>query len=131
MRICFPVAHDFKPFNAGLWNTVYNLQDGWNGTLRREVTADGIMTGDKADEDHSRDISAFSAGITKILKVEIMHRISDYIRPYAAFGESDAGVMPDSQKDAISAFSDQGNITRWVWKPDGDVLSRLRRAGNS
>lgn len=25
--------HDFKPFNAGLGNTVYNLQDGWNGTM--------------------------------------------------------------------------------------------------
>ena len=69
--------HDFKPFNAGLGNTVYNLQDGWNGTMW-DNTYGYIMTEIKQTEDHSRDKYPAFYAIAKILKIEIMHRISDY-----------------------------------------------------
>ena len=64
------------------------------------------MTEIKQTEDHSRDKYPAFYAIAKILKVEVMHRISDYYGPivYTKFGESDAGVMPDSQKDAYYAF---------------------------
>ena len=64
--------HDFKPFNAGLGNTVYNLQDGWNGTMW-DNTYGYIMTEIKQTEDHSRDKYPAFYAIAKILKVEIMH----------------------------------------------------------
>lgn len=97
--------HDFKPFNAGQGNTVYNLQDGWNGTMW-DNTYGYILTEIKKTEDYSRDKYPAFYAITKILKVEIMHRVSDYYGPivYTKFGESDAGVMPDTQKDAYYAF---------------------------
>lgn len=72
--------HDFKPFNAGLGNTVYNLQDGWNGTMW-DNTYGYIMTEIKQTEDHSRDKYPAFYAIAKILKVEVMHRISDYYGP--------------------------------------------------
>lgn len=98
-------VHDFNPFNAGLSNTVYNLNDGWNGSMW-ENTYGYIMTEVKKSEDLTReDFPAFYA-VTKIMKVEVMHRISDIYGPviYSKFGTSDIGVMPDSQKDAYSSF---------------------------
>lgn len=97
--------HDFKPFNAGLGNTVYNLQDDWNSTMW-ECIYGYIMTEIKKTEDATRgDYPEFYA-VTKILKVEIMHRLSDYYGPviYTRFGESNTGAMPDTQKDAYAAF---------------------------
>ena len=114
--------HDFKPFNAGLGNTVYNLQDGWNGTMW-DNTYGYIMTEIKQTEDHSRDKYPAFYAIAKILKVEIMHRISDYYGPivYTKFGESDAGVMPDSQKDAYYAFfQDLGEAIHLLSEYDGE-----------
>ena len=58
--------HDFKPFNAGLGNTVYNLQDGWNGTMW-DNTYGYIMTEIKQTEDHSRDKYPAFYAIAKIL----------------------------------------------------------------
>ena len=61
--------------------------------------------------------------IAKILKVEVMHRISDYYGPivYTKFGESDAGVMPDSQKDAYYAFfRDLGEAIHLLSEYDGE-----------
>ena len=114
--------HDFKPFNAGLGNTVYNLQDGWNGTMW-DNTYGYIMTEIKQTEDHSRDKYPAFYAIAKILKVEVMHRISDYYGPivYTKFGESDAGVMPDSQKDAYYAFfRDLGEAIHLLSEYDGE-----------
>ena len=52
-----------------------------------------------------------------------MHRISDYYGPivYTKFGESDAGVMPDSQKDAYYAFfRDLGEAIHLLSEYDGE-----------
>lgn len=97
--------HDFKPFNAGLANTVYNLEDGWNGTMW-ENTYGYIMTEVKKAEDFTRHVHPHLYAITKILKVELMHRVSDYYGPivYTRFGESHAGVMPDTQQEVYHCF---------------------------
>lgn len=97
--------HDFKPFNAGLANTVYNLEDGWNGTMW-ENTYGYIMTEVKKAEDFTRNDYPHLYAITKILKVELMHRVSDYYGPivYTRFGQSHAGVMPDTQQEVYHCF---------------------------
>lgn len=97
--------HDYKPFNAGLANTVYNLEDGWNGTMW-ENTYSVIMTEVKKAEDFTRDKYPPLYAVAQILKVELMHRVSDYYGPivYRKFGQSNAGVMPDTQEEAYTAF---------------------------
>lgn len=99
--------HSYNPFNAGLSNTVYNLNDGWNGTMS-ENTYGYVMTELKRSEDMTRNTLPAFYAITKILKVEVMHRVSDFYGPivYSQFGESITGVMPDSQRDVYYAFFD-------------------------
>ncbi|MDR0348344.1 MAG: SusD/RagB family nutrient-binding outer membrane lipoprotein [Tannerella sp.] len=97
--------HSYNPYNAGLSNTVYHLNDGWNGMMI-ENTYGFIMTEIKHSEDQTKDkLPAFYA-VTKILKVELMHRVSDFYGPivYSQFGASATGVQPDSQQDAYDAF---------------------------
>ena len=45
-------------------------------------------------------------GITKILKVEVMHRVTDYYGPivYSHFADPEARYMPNTQKEVYSAF---------------------------
>lgn len=97
--------HSYNPYNAGLSNTVYNLNNGWNATMF-EYTDGYIMTEIKRSEDLSRDVYPSFYAVTKILKVEVMHRVSDFYGPivYSQFGESATGAMPDSQKDAYYFF---------------------------
>lgn len=97
--------HDFKPFHAGMGNTVYNLQDEWNGSMW-ENTYGYIMTEIKKSEDFTRDYYPDFFAITRILKVEAMHRVSDYYGPivYTKFGEASIGVMPDTQREVYSFF---------------------------
>ncbi|MDR1161161.1 MAG: SusD/RagB family nutrient-binding outer membrane lipoprotein, partial [Tannerellaceae bacterium] len=66
--------HSYNPFVAGLSNTVYNLNDGWNGTMW-ENTYGYIMTEVKKAEDLNREALPVFYAITKILKVELMHRV--------------------------------------------------------
>lgn len=97
-------VHDFNPFAAGHGNTTYGMQDAWNGSSW-DNTYGYIMTEVKKSEDLTeKDYPSFY-GITKILKVELMHRISDLYGPiiYTQFG-SKTGSMPDKQSDAYKAF---------------------------
>lgn len=99
--------HSYNPFVAGLSNTVYNLNDGWNGTMW-ENTYGYIMTEIKKSEDLNQEALPAFYAITKILKVELMHRVSDYYGPivYSRFGQSITGSQPDSQKEAYYYFFD-------------------------
>lgn len=99
--------HSYNPYVAGISNTVYNLNDGWNGTMW-ENTYGYIMTEIKKAEELNRDALPSFYAIAKILKVELMHRVSDYYGPiiYSRFGESITGSQPDSQEDAYSYFFD-------------------------
>ncbi|MDD6211341.1 MAG: SusD/RagB family nutrient-binding outer membrane lipoprotein [Bacteroidales bacterium] len=97
--------HDYKPHNGGSSNTDYNLQDGWNGTFWENTYA-YIFPQIKRSEDSTRMNHSDLFGITKILKVETMHRVSDYYGPiiYTYFGIEGSKDVPDSQKDAYNAF---------------------------
>ncbi len=102
--------HSYNPFVAGLSNTVYNLNDGWNGTMW-EYAYGYTMTSLKKAEDLTKEKLPPFYAIAKILKVEVMHRVSDYYGPviYNNFGGTSSGVTgstPDSQKEAYYAFFD-------------------------
>jgi hypothetical protein len=96
--------HNYNPWQS---NTVYNLDDRWNAAMFN-FTYGNIMTEIKRSEDLSREELPPFYAITKILKVLIMHRVSDYYGPviYSQFGTSATEVMPDSQKDVYYAFFD-------------------------
>ena len=72
--------HDYKPHNGGSSNSDYNLQDGWNGTNWGYTYAYILPQIDKL-EDSTRVNYPEVYAITKILKVEVMHRISDMYGP--------------------------------------------------
>lgn len=97
--------HSYNPYNAGLSNTVYNLNDGWNGTMF-ENTYGYIMTEIKRSEDQTANTLPTFYAITKILKVELMHRVADFYGPiiYSQFGKSPTGAEPDNQKDVYYTF---------------------------
>lgn len=99
--------HDYKPLNGGSHNSDYNLQDGWNGTFWG-YTYSYIMPQVKRLEDSTRIKNPFFYAITKILKVELMHRVSDYYGPiiYSNFGEMRSVYMPDTQQDVYHTFFD-------------------------
>ncbi|WP_106831670.1 SusD/RagB family nutrient-binding outer membrane lipoprotein [Parabacteroides pacaensis] len=97
--------HDYKPHNGGSSNSDYNLQDGWNGTFWG-YTYSYVFPQIKKSEDSTRLSYPAFFGVTKILKVETMHRVSDYYGPiiYTHFGERNKDYLPDTQQEAYYAF---------------------------
>lgn len=97
-------VHDFNPFNDGRSNTTYNMMDGWNGSTW-DNTYGYIMPEVQKSEDINKSLNPGFYGITKIIKVELMHRLADLYGPiiYTQFG-SKTGSMPDTQKEAYAAF---------------------------
>lgn len=97
-------VHDFNPFNDGRSNTTYNMMDGWNGSAW-DNTFGYILPEVQKSEDINKSLNPGFFGITKIAKVELMHRISDLYGPiiYTQFG-SKTGSKPDTQKEAYTAF---------------------------
>lgn len=99
--------HDYKPLNSGSHNSDYNLQDGWNGTLWENTYA-YIMPQIKRLEDSTRLKYPAVYAVTEILKVEVMHRVSDYYGPviYTSFGNKKMIYQPDTQQDVYHYFLD-------------------------
>ena len=99
--------HDYKPLNGGSHNSDYNLQDGWNGTLWENTYA-YIMPQIKRLEDSTRLKYPAVYAVTEILKVEVMHRVSDYYGPviYTSFGNKKMIYQPDTQQDVYHYFLD-------------------------
>jgi len=97
--------HDYKPHNGGSHNSDYNLQDGWNGT-NWLYTYSYTLPQLKKSEDSTCVNYPLLYGITKILKVETMHRISDMYGPvvYSCFGKENGEYTPDSQQEVYSHF---------------------------
>ena len=97
--------HDYKPHNGGSSNSDYNLQDGWNGTDWGYTYA-YVMPQIKKLEDSTRVDYPSVYAVTKILKVEAMHRISDIYGPivYTYFGNEAEGYRPETQQEAYTAF---------------------------
>ena len=97
--------HDYKPLNGGSNNSDYNLQDGWNSSMWENTYA-YIFPQIKKSEDSTFNRYPQFYAITKILKVMVMHRVTDYYGPiiYTNFGNEKSEYLPDSQKDAYYAF---------------------------
>lgn len=97
--------HDYKPHNGGSHNTDYNLQDGWNGTNWLYTYA-YTLPQLKKSEDSTRIKYPVLHAVTKILKVETMHRLSDMYGPviYRTFGQEGNYYAPDTQREAYMAF---------------------------
>lgn len=94
--------HDMNgSFNSN--NSTYHLNDGWTSS-NWTYTYGYIMTAAKNAERRNADKPEF-LGVTKILKVELMHRIADIYGPliYTNYGES-TGSEPDDMKTAYYAF---------------------------
>lgn len=97
--------HDAKPHNGGSHNSDYNLQDGWNSAMWGHTYA-YIFPQIHQSEITTRDSYPGFFGITKILKVEVMHRVTDYYGPviYTHFADASMNYKPDTQKDVYQAF---------------------------
>ena len=97
--------HDAKPLNGGSHNSDYNLQDGWNSAMWGH-TYEYVFPQIYQSENATRDRMPAFFGITKILKVEVMHRVTDYYGPivYSHFADPEARYMPNTQKEVYSAF---------------------------
>ncbi len=94
-----------RPFVSGHNNTTYNLVAGWNNFIWT-IPYGNIMNNIKYIEEKSQnDFPAFYA-VSKILKVEAMHRISDVFGPivYSHYGESSTTAEYDSQQEVYNAF---------------------------
>lgn len=96
--------HNYKAHNGGRNNSTYNMMDGWNGSFW-ENTYGYIMPSVVAAHNINKDINPGFDGITSILKVELMHRVTDIYGPiiYTKFGDK-LGSMPDTQEEAYTAF---------------------------
>lgn len=97
-------VHDYTPFTEGKNNSTYYMMDGWNGSSWDNTYGYIMPEVQKSEAINENDNVGFY-GITKILKVELMHRISDLYGPiiYTQFG-SKTGSTPDTQEAAYKAF---------------------------
>lgn len=73
-------VHDFNPFNEGKNNSTYYMMDGWNGSTWDNTYGYIMPEVQKSETINEKDNIGFF-GITKILKVELMHRLSDLYGP--------------------------------------------------
>ncbi|MDF9830984.1 SusD/RagB family nutrient-binding outer membrane lipoprotein [Parabacteroides sp. PF5-6] len=102
--------HDYKPHNGGSSNTDYNLQDGWNGTNWLYSYAYTLPQLKKSEDTTAVKYPLLYA-VTKILKVEAMHRVSDMYGPiiYNNFGVEGKDYLPETQQQAYYSFFDDLN----------------------
>lgn len=102
---------DYKPHNGGTHNSDYNLQDGWNGTNWLYTFA-YAMPQLKKSEDSTRVKYPILHAVTKVIKVETMHRVADIYGPvvYTSFGHERGDYTPDTQQEAYMAFFDDLDI---------------------
>ena len=91
--------HDAKPLNGGSHNSDYNLQDGWNSAMWGHTYA-YVFPQIYQSEQFTRTGQPAFFGITKILKVAVMHRVTDYYGPivYTNFADPKGEYLPDSQE---------------------------------
>ena len=99
--------HDPKPLQGGSHNSDYNLQDGWNSSMW-QFTYSYIMPEIYRLEQAGEESMPPFYAITKILKVLVMHRVTDYYGPviYSHFGLNGAEYVPDSQQEVYGHFFD-------------------------
>jgi len=99
--------HDGKPLNGGSHNSDYNMQDGWNSAMWTHMYS-YIFPQIYQSENATRNTHPALFGITKILKVEAMHRVTDYYGPiiYKNFANAEKHYRPDKQEDVYYGRND-------------------------
>ncbi len=92
-------------FANGINNTTYFLMDGWNYAAW-DYTYSYIMVPIRHAEQKTKGVYDDFYAVAKILKVEVMHRISDQYGPivYTHYGEGVTGGEYDSQEAAYNQF---------------------------
>ncbi len=97
--------HSPKPYNQGSHNSDYNLQDNWNQTAWT-MTYQYIFPQVYRAENETRTAYPALFGVTKILKVMLMHRITDLYGPiiYSRFADPQGNYLPDSQQEVYGYF---------------------------
>ena len=94
-----------RPFVAGANNTTYNLVSGWNGFIW-SVPYSNVMNNVKdINKLTETDFPALN-GVSLILKVAAMHRVTDVFGPivYTNFGDLTKAGVYDSQETVYKAF---------------------------
>lgn len=99
--------HDPKPLQGGSNNSDYNLQDGWNSAMWQFTYSYIMPEIYRLEQTAMEQMPPFYA-ITKILKVLVMHRVTDFYGPviYSRFGSQGGGHLPDSQEEVYGLFFD-------------------------
>lgn len=99
--------HDPKPLLGGSNNSDYNLQDGWNSSMWQFTYSYIMPEIYRLEQIAPGQMPPFYA-ITKILKVMVMHRVTDYYGPviYTHFGDRGHEYVPDSQEQVYGCFFD-------------------------
>lgn len=97
--------HAPENFNGGRNNTTYYMMDGWNGSFWENTYGYVLPEVLKAKEINEEGNNQGFIGVAQILKVELMHRVSDMYGPiiYTKFGDK-TGSDPDTQQEAYQAF---------------------------
>lgn len=99
--------HDPKPLQGGSHNSDYNLQDGWNSAMWQFTYSYVMPEIYRLEQTAPERMPAFYA-ITKILKVLVMQRVTDFYGPviYSHFGDRGSEYVPDSQQEVYGHFFD-------------------------
>lgn len=94
-----------RPFIAGTNNGTYALVDGWNDFIWT-IPYTNVMGNTKFIKERAETEFPILYGLSLILKVEAMHRLSDVFGPiiYTDFGKSELSASYDSQKTAYYQF---------------------------
>ena len=81
------------------------MQDGWNSAMWTHMYS-YIFPQIYQSENATRDTEPALFGITKVLKVEVMHRVTDYYGPiiYKNFANARNQYRPDTQKEVYYEF---------------------------
>lgn len=99
--------HDPKPLQGGSHNSDYNLQDGWNSAMWLFTYSYIMPEIYRLEQTAPEQMPTFYA-IAKVLKVLVMHRVTDYYGPviYSHFGDRGREYLPDCQEEAYGHFFD-------------------------
>ncbi len=132
-----------------VYNSCYNLNDGWNSSNWTYTYKNTVAAINKSEIENQKPEYKHFFAITRILKVAVLHRITDQYGPiiYSDFKT----FAPDTQKEAyIAMFADLDNSIKLIdealkegveestvkkfdilMKPDNRTLSAWTRWANS
>ena len=107
-------------------NSVYSINTGWSNAAWNYTYSYIFPVAYKAElKSENEELAQHYFGITKILKVELMHRISDTYGPivYSKFGKGENNSV-DTQQEAYMAFF--GDLDKGI-----EILDKFLADGGS